>query len=280
MTNVDHNTPELVAPDLNFIAYVRGIIRLILLVALLLGGSAIYIIVRIFEWPLLGKKRPVSGYITKLVCQISLLIIGLKLFVSGRPMNKKGAIVSNHISWLDIFVLNSQARMYFVAKSEVSAWPIIGWLANLTGTIFIRRNKLYAKSQIKLFEDCLIEGQRVLFFPEGTSSDGVRVLPFKSTLFESFFGESLKDLAFVQPASISYFAPNSKDTRFYAWFGEMSFVKHFFWVLSSKSIGHINLKFYPELKVSSFSNRKKLAEACFSEIQEGFTRELKEVKGR
>lgn len=280
MTTVDHNTPDLVAPDLNFIAYVRGIIRLILLVALLLGGSAIYIIVRMFEWPLLGKKRPVSGYITKLVCQVSLLIIGLKLFVSGRPMNKKGAIVSNHISWLDIFVLNSQARMYFVAKSEVSAWPIIGWLANLTGTIFVRRNKLYAKSQIKLFEDCLIEGQRVLFFPEGTSSDGVRVLPFKSTLFESFFGESLKDLAFVQPASINYFTPHSKDTRFYAWFGDMSFAKHFFWVLSSKSRGHVKLRFHPALKVNKFNNRKQLTEACFSEVKEGFTLGSKEVKGR
>ena len=64
-----------------------------------------------FEWPLVGKNRPVSGYITKLVCKGSLLVIGLRLFVSGVPMNKKGAIVSNHISWLDIFVLNCEARM-------------------------------------------------------------------------------------------------------------------------------------------------------------------------
>jgi len=279
VTDFDHITPELIAPDLNFRAYVRAIIRLVLLVSLLVLGSAIYLIIRMFEWPLVGKNRPVSGYITKLVCKGSLLVIGLRLFVSGVPMNKKGAIVSNHISWLDIFVLNSQARMYFVAKSEVSGWPIIGWLAKLTGTIFIRRNKLYAKSQIKLFEDCLIEGQRVLFFPEGTSSDGLRVLPFKSTLFESFFGKSVKDLTFVQPASISYFAPHSKDARFYAWFGEMSFAKHFFWVLSAKNRGHIKLKFYPALKVNKFNNRKQLTEACFFEVQEGFMRQLKEIKG-
>ena len=68
MTDFDHITPELIAPDLNFRAYVRAIIRLVFLVSLLVLGSAVYIIIRMFEWPLVGKNRPVSGYITKLVC--------------------------------------------------------------------------------------------------------------------------------------------------------------------------------------------------------------------
>jgi lyso-ornithine lipid O-acyltransferase len=97
-------------------------------------------------------------------------------------MQHKGALVANHASWLDIFTLNACDRIYFVSKSEVAGWPGIGWLARATGTVFINRQGREAQMQKLLFEARLRAGHRLLFFPEGTSTDGQRVLDFKSTL--------------------------------------------------------------------------------------------------
>jgi 1-acyl-sn-glycerol-3-phosphate acyltransferase len=132
----------------------------------------------------------------------------------GTPMLKPGAIVSNHASWLDIFALNAFQRIYFVSKSEVSRWPLIGQLAQATGTLFIERNPRKSFNQLRLFEKRLDAGHRLLFFPEGTSSDGLQVLPFKSTLFAAFFNKKLKSISFVQPVSLYYEPPARQDKGF------------------------------------------------------------------
>ena len=95
-------------------------------------------------------------------------------------------VVANHASWLDIFALNAPQRIYFVSKDEVRDWPGIGWLARATGTVFIARKSREAGVQARLFETRMAAGHRLLFFPEGTSTDGRRVLPFKTTLFAAF----------------------------------------------------------------------------------------------
>ena len=120
------------------------------------------------------------------------MILGIRLQVTGRPMAERGAVVANHASWLDIFVLNAVSRVYFVSKAEVAGWAGIGWLARATGTVFIARKGTEAKEQQALFEARLRAGHRLLFFPEGTSTDSLRVLPFKSTLFAAFYTHGME----------------------------------------------------------------------------------------
>ncbi len=171
------------------------------------GGLVLLLLLRLVEWPLHGANRPWTPHITQSVCRLALAILGLRREVRGQPMHEKGAVVANHSSWLDIFTLNASQRIYFVAKSEVSGWPGIGWLARATGTVFITRKGTEAKRQQDLFEARLRAGHQLLFFPEGTSTDALRVLPFKPTLFQAFFTHGLDRVLFIQPVTVAYHAP-------------------------------------------------------------------------
>ena len=213
----------------------------------------------------------ISQGIVGFACRMVLHIIGLPVVVSGQPMNKPGGNVSNHISWMDIFVLNSYARSYFVAKSEVSTWPLIGWIARSVGTVFIERRRSQAASQKSVFTDRITNGQRLLFFPEGTSTTGEGVLGFRSTLFAAFFEPDLVNEAFIQPVSIRYFGPKGHPT-FYAWYGTMDFAPHFMAVLAAKRQGRVSLAFHDPLKVSDYPDRKALSRAAEQAVHIGFDR--------
>ncbi|HHB81751.1 MAG TPA: 1-acyl-sn-glycerol-3-phosphate acyltransferase, partial [Aliiroseovarius sp.] len=205
--------------------------RAVLLVAVLLVGLAVLLILRLVERAVVGPARPITAPIPRVVGRVALVILGLPVSRRGTPLKGRGAVVANHASWLDIFVLNGQQNIWFVAKAEVAAWPFIGWLARATGTLFIRRDRREATRQVALFQERLDMGHRLLFFPEGTSTDGMRVLPFKSTLFSAFLKPELASDLVIQPVSVAYIAPPGADTRFYGWWGEMSLGPHLFKVL-------------------------------------------------
>ncbi|WP_135447396.1 lysophospholipid acyltransferase family protein [Tabrizicola caldifontis] len=226
------------------------------------GGLVFLLLVRLVEWPLCGAARPVTPWITQAVCRASLSVLRLPLLVRGRPMTVPGAIVANHSSWLDILVLNAATRVYFVAKSEVSGWPGIGWLARATGTVFIARKGTEAKKQQEMFEARLQAGHRLLFFPEGTSTDSIRVLPFKSTLFQAFFSPALERTMHIQPVTVVYHAPDGMDARHYGWWGDMDFASHLLKMLATPRQGRVEVIFHPEVPVDAFENRKTLAQHC------------------
>jgi len=226
------------------------------------GGLLILLLVRLVEAPLFGPSRPVTPWITQSVCRASLRVMGLRLVLRGRPMQGEGAIVANHSSWLDIFVLNAADRVYFVAKSEVAGWPGIGWLARATGTVFIARKGTEAKRQQELLEARLIAGHRLLFFPEGTSTDAVRVLPFKSTLFAAFFSPALERRTHIQPVTVVFHAPEGEDPRFYGWWGDMEFASHLLKTLAVRRHGWVEVTFHPEVPVDGFEDRKSLSRYC------------------
>ena len=217
---------------------------------------------RLFEKPLFGNRRPVTPYITVLVSRVSLWLLSISVKRFGSPLKKAGALVANHSSWLDIFALNSSQRLYFVSKSEVAKWPGIGLLAKATGTLFIRREAKEAIAQKKLFEQRMRMGHKLLFFPEGTSTDGMRVLPFKSALFQAFFDLDLNSECFIQPVTVTYFAPVNEDPRFYGWWGDMSFTVHLLKTIASRRQGSIEIRYHDPLLVSNFDSRKELAVAA------------------
>ena len=231
------------------------------------GCLLVLLALRLVERPLFGLNRPWTPYVTQFVCTAAFGILRLPLTVRGQPMQGRGAMVANHASWLDIFALNAATRIYFVAKSEVAGWAGIGWLARATGTVFIARKGREAKVQQRLFEQRLRAGHRLAFFPEGTSTDGVRVLPFKSTLFAAFYTHGLDEVMQIQPVTLVYHAPEGQDARFYGWWADMTFGGHLLRVLMQGRQGRVEVVFHPEVAVEDFPDRKALASHCEAAVR-------------
>lgn len=245
------------------------VLRLVPFAVVTYGGLLLLLVVRLFEVPLAKHARPVTPYITQAVCKAALWVMGVRLHIKGQPMRERGAVVANHASWLDIFVLNACDRVYFVAKAEVARWPGIGWLARATGTVFITRDPAQARRQQAEFEARLRMGHRLLFFPEGTSTDSLRVLPFKSTLFAAFFTHGMEAVMHIQPVSVRYGAPKGADARFYGWWGDMDFAPHLLRLLAQPRRGTVEVTFHTPLAVDEFKNRKDLAAQCEAVIRAG-----------
>lgn len=250
------------APDpvvIGPMGWLRVLLRALVLGTLVFGCLILLLLIRLIERPLYGLHRPVTPFITQFVCRNAFRIIGMKFSTSGQLMLHRGGVVANHSSWLDIFALNARKRIYFVSKSEVARWPGIGWLARATGTVFIERNPKHARAQTELFERRLLAGHKLLFFPEGTSTDGLRVLPFKTPLFQAFLSDQLRDQMFIQPVTVLYHPPKGEPTRFYGWWGDMDFASHLIKTLAARKQGDVEVLYHTPVKVSDFANRKQLA---------------------
>ena len=250
------------------LALARGLV----LAVLVFGCLGLLLLVRLVERPIWGRRRPLTPFITQFVCRNAFRIMGMGFATSGDLMAERGAVVANHSSWLDIFALNARKRIYFVSKAEVARWPAIGWLARATGTVFIDRDPKLARSQTAQFEERLAVGHKLLFFPEGTSTDGLRVLAFKPTLFQAFFSDHLRDFMHVQPVAVVYHAPKGQPARFYGWWGSMDFGPHLLKVLACRHQGSVELIYMPPVRVADFSDRKTLAAHCEAAVREGFAR--------
>jgi len=241
---------------------------------LIFGGLAVLLSLRLIERPLYGEARPWTPWITQVVCRSAFVILGMGYRTEGRQMKDAGVVVANHSSWLDIIALNARKRVYFVSKAEVARWPGIGWLARATGTVFIRRDVREARAQTEIFRERLLLGHRLLFFPEGTSTDGRRVLAFKSTLFQAFFSDRLRARLKVQPVSVVYSAPRGEDPRFYGWWGDMEFAPHLLRTLAARRPGAVTLIYHPPVAVPDFPDRKALARHCETVVRQGLEARL------
>lgn len=262
---------EMVLPRVRGLAWARVFARLLVLVVVLFGGLAVLFLVRLFERPFTGEARPLSAWIPHWACGTALHVLGLGFRSQGQPMTQPGAQVANHGSWIDIYALYRRARVSFVAKSEVAGWPAIGLLSRSVGTVFISRDPKAAVAQRAIFVARLRQGQRLVFFPEGTSTDGTLVLPFKSTLFAAFFEPGLKPHMWIQPVTLRYTAPDGQDPRFYGWFGDMTFAPHLIAVLAAPRHGHVEVIYHPPLRVADFPGRKALAAAAEAAVRAGLS---------
>ncbi|UWQ30517.1 1-acyl-sn-glycerol-3-phosphate acyltransferase [Leisingera sp. M523] len=265
------------APDpvrISALGWLLVLLRGLPLAVLVFGGLLVLLALRLIERPVFGLQRPVTPFITQFVCRNAFRILGIRFKTRGTLMRQNGAVVANHASWLDIFALNARKRIYFVSKAEVANWPGIGWLARATGTVFIERNPKKAREQADMFEQRLLAGHKLLFFPEGTSTDGLRVLPFKTTLFAAFFSEKLRKDLYIQPVSVRYRAPIGAPARFYGWWGDMDFGPHLLKILAAPRQGQVELIYHQPLKVADFADRKALAAAAGQLVKDGHLRAL------
>lgn len=251
----------------------RGVLRILRrglpMFVLIFGGAVVLVLVRLIERPVFGLNRPWTPRITRFACRNALRLMGLRLVLQGEPMQGQGAVVANHSSWLDIFVLNASDLIYFVSKAEVSKWPGIGWLAKITGTVFIERDPRQAGVQAALFETRLLAGHRLLFFPEGSSTDNQRVLPFKSSLFAAFRNDALRDTLSLQPVSVSYVAPDGEAPLYYGWWGDMEFAPNLIKLLATPRHGHVKVTYHAPIAVNAHPDRKSLAAACEHAVRGG-----------
>ncbi|MGR3491148.1 MAG: lysophospholipid acyltransferase family protein [Shimia sp.] len=237
----------------------RAVVRGVPLAFVTFGCLLLLLFVRLAERPLYRAQRPWTPHITRFVCRCAFPLLGMGHSVEGEPLEGAGALVANHSSWLDIFALNAPTTLYFVSKAEVAGWPGIGWLARATGTVFIKRRRTEAATHRRMFEERLSLGHRLLFFPEGTSTDGKRVLPFKPTLFAAFFTDELREGMKIQPVSVIYTPPEGQDDRFYGWWGEMDFGTHLLKCLMVERPGSVKIIYHPPVRIVEFENRKELA---------------------
>jgi 1-acyl-sn-glycerol-3-phosphate acyltransferase len=265
--------PYPVTPPPSAMGWLRIVVRGVPLVILVFGGLVVLLVVRQIERPVWGGHRPWTPFIVQFVCRGAMWLLRIKLVRKGQIMPYHGALVANHSSWLDIFVLNACTRVYFVSKAEVAGWFGIGWLARATGTVFIERKREQAAKQREQLAARLDIGHRLLFFPEGTSTDGHRVLPFKSTLFEALYAVKAKNL-WVQPVTVKYHAPAGSDPRFFGWWGEMEFAPHLLMLLASGKTGQVDVTFHAPVSVDETTNRKALATMTGETVRNGMVQSL------
>ena len=184
--------------------------------------------------------------------------------------------VCNHQSYLDVFVLGSVLRGAFIAKSEVAGWPLFGTLAKVQDTLFFERSTRKAREQIEVMRDHLQSGRNLILFPEGTSTEGTHVEPFRSSLFEAAVGG--ERAVWVQPVTVAY--THYQDVRMtqaerdrYAWYLPMTFMPHFFYGLG---LGRCTAKlvFHEPVRESDFESRKAWAAHCENAVRAGLDRAL------
>ncbi len=224
------------------------------MVALTIGGRTAHAIPRLYH---------------NILCRI----VGLNVRVDGTISNRRPTLfVANHISYADIPAFLAVVDASFVAKAEIAEWPFFGFLAKLNRTVFVRRRSRHAGEQRDEIRQRLEAGDNIILFPEGTSHDGQRILPFKSALFSVAEGVGNGGLT-VQPVSVAYTRLDGIPLRRalrpqYAWYGDMELLPHLFELMGSGT-AQIHLIFHDPVSIDRFPSRKALAEFCQRTIGAG-----------
>ena len=261
--------PPLAPPPLTAAGWALVALRGSAVLSVLLIGVLLILPLRAAEALVAGRRRPVTGPWVQGVCRLCLWCLGIRWRRIGRPMTGPGAVVANHSSWLDIFALNAAAPVFFVSKAEVAGWPGINILTRVTDTHFVTRDPRLARAQAVEFAERTALGHRLLFFPEGTSTDGRRVLPFKPTLFQAFLEPALPQGLAVQPVSVRYDPPAGRHPAFYGWWGDMDLGPHLLAVLAQPRQGRVTVTLHPPIPVAGH-DRKTLAAASEQAVRAGF----------
>lgn len=204
--------------------------------------------------------------------KILLRVLGFTVRVKGRPASGAPVLfVANHSSYLDIPVLGAVIPASFVAKAEVARWPFIGYIAKIQNTAFVERRSVRAAEQRDSLSERLKNGHNLILFPEGTSSDGQRTLPFKTSLFGIVENHNNgAPPVTVQPVSVLCTElgglPLGRAHRAdYAWFGAMTLAPHL-WKVFKYGRFTIDVIFHQAVSIKDFPNRKALALYCRGRI--------------
>ena len=228
----------------------------------------IWIVIFLIPVALVSLLRGTRGHrvyrwFYKIICRI----FRLQVVVKGKVSSKEPVLfLANHVSYLDILVLGSVLPGSFISKAEVKKWPLFGWLAQLSGTIFLDRKRTAAGGHLKALEDALASGKSLILFPEGTTSDGKGVLPFKSSLFKIAEDREIT----VQPITVNYTHINglpiqANERTKIAWVGDMDLKPH---LKEFTSLGTVRAEVIIHEPIPNMGkDRKQLAEECHKIVE-------------
>jgi lyso-ornithine lipid O-acyltransferase len=248
-------------------AYGLAIWRFFLIILVFLTYTPVY-------WFLLKVNQPLGFRFGRFYLSSWRKCIGHQLIVKGTLSKVKPTLfVSNHSSYVDILVLGTFVPGRFVAKREVAKWPIMGWLATNQGTIYIDRNRTAISEGTEKLVEFIEQGENLILFPEGTTSDGCRILPFGS----SFFDVALKKNVLVQPITVTYAGWDRLPMPRYmrkicGWFSpDVDLLSHL-WTIAQWGTVQVIVELHSPLEAKDFTSRKDLAETSFKAVREGLLR--------
>ncbi len=240
------------------INWLRVTLCMIVLIAATLVLAPIQIVLL---WLDVAPRRRLPRLWHRIACRL----VGIRVHVHGKPDPQRSLmLVSNHASWKDILVLGSIADVAFVAKSDVKAWPVFGLLARLQKTIFIDRDhKRTTGNQVNEIGRRLADGEIVVLFPEGTTSDGNRLLEIKTSLFGAAAAAvplSPTGAVHVQPVAIAYTGIHGMPMGRYhrpvaAWPGDIPLAPHLLGILYEGAVD-VDVIFGEQITYTAESNRK------------------------
>ena len=188
-----------------------------------------------------------------------LRVLNLEVEFAGRPP-AHGLLVCNHLSYVDVPLLGTSRPLIFVSKLEVRSWPVIGWLTRCAGTLFVDRNRRGDVTAVAAqFQTVIEAGLPVVIFPEGTSSDGGGVLPFRSSLLEPAAANGWP----VSTAWIGYWLEDGSVGEEVCYWGDMTFFPHFLNLLSKQRV-RARVAFGPALAPGL--DRKELSRRLHAEV--------------
>lgn len=250
-----------------------GVLRIILVLAAMIALSLSLIPVQYVFLKLKNTwKRRLPNFFHRIVARLfGFKVTTIGEMAEGRPL----LLVSNHVSWSDIVVLSATGQVSFIAKSEVRSWPIFGMFAILQRTVFVERERRgKTGKQTSEIATRLVEGDAMVLFPEGTTSDGNRVQPFKTALFgaaHAAIREAGVEEVIVQPVAIAYTGVHGMAMGRYhrpiaSWPGDVELMPHLKGILREGAID-VEVRFGEPVVVTANTDRKALARTMENKVR-------------
>ena len=234
-------------------AYLRVFYRLVLFALLVVIGLLITLLLfPLVSWQ--SKRRIIKTWSHWL-----LRALGIRLVVDRVPpaANLQGLMVSNHSSWIDIFATNAVQAVRFISKSEIRDWPVLGRLVTMAGTLYVERgNRSKINETNQSIRDAVAAGDLIGFYPEGTTTDGTYLLPFKTNLFQPAVDYQMT----VYPVAVSYRQRGQK-TRIASYEGDTSFGESFLSLTRATGL-EVHVAFGDPIDGTTFGHRAALASAA------------------
>jgi lyso-ornithine lipid O-acyltransferase len=237
----------------------------------------VYLPARRFRWRL-------AGIIQMVFHRLVLWTLGIRLHVHGRPATERPLLLAaNHASWIDISAYSAVMPLSFVAKREVGTWPLIGFFARLQRSVFIDRTRRGTTAdQADSIGRRLANGDVIILFPEGTTSDGNQVLPFRSALFgaaRTALDEAGIEVVFVQPVAIAYThmlgLPLGRSGRsIVSWVGEQDLAPHAKSMLAASDFD-VSIIFGEPIRFDHSADRKKVSQESEAAVRRLLAAELR-----
>lgn len=235
------------------------LVPLQMIAVLIRGSKPAYIIPRLWH---------------KGVCRI----LGLRVIVEGKPCTDRQVIfLCNHLSYLDIPVIGSVLKASFIAKSEVAEWPVFGFLSKLQQTAFVSRSRDTVEHERGNLGKMLKDGRSLIIFPEGTSTDGRTVIPFKSSLLTIAYTDETRDI-WIQPMTLTLVSINGRDPAaqevrdLYAWHGDMELMPHMSLMGKTRNLV-IRMSFHEPIQAKAMPDRKLLAATAHQAVLQGLEKQ-------